>query len=62
MNKLTLNCDALTVDSFPTTREMDAAAGTIHAQALLEPSRFLCGNTLGTKPTCCPCTPRDGEF
>jgi hypothetical protein len=46
MPKLTLDCESLSVESFPTS---DLATG------------FEAGDliplTLKTKPTCCPCTP-----
>ena len=42
MHKLTLDCEALRVESFPTS---DAVDGN------------LIPTTLKTNPTCCPCTP-----
>jgi len=60
MRKLTLDCEGLVVESFLTTREMCAAEGTIHGRAD-DLSGTTC-TTLLTKPTKCPCTPRDGDF
>lgn len=60
MQKLKLNFEALAVESFPTTREMSATEGTIHAHDGND-SGPTC-TTLLTKPTKCPCTPRDADF
>ncbi|HET7229874.1 MAG TPA: hypothetical protein VFJ16_07725 [Longimicrobium sp.] len=43
MNKLTLDLDALQVDSFGTADAAAAERGTVH------------GNATGTKPTCVSC-------
>jgi len=51
MRKLILDCEALVVESFLTTQES-------HADDLSGPT---CTSLL-TKPTKCPCTPRDGDF
>ncbi|MFL5538895.1 MAG: hypothetical protein ACJ8J0_07880 [Longimicrobiaceae bacterium] len=59
MKKLKLDCEALAVDSFPTTRETCAGAGTVHAREWKPTLPGVCDQTLlGTNPTCCPCTPR----
>jgi hypothetical protein len=59
MKKLKLNCEALTVESFPTTREMCDRVGTVHAREWQRTLVALCDKTLlATNPTCCPCTPR----
>ena len=58
--KLKLDFEGLVVESFLTTREMGATEGTIQGHA-----DDISGNpctTLLTKPTKCPCTPRDGDF
>lgn len=60
MQKLRLNFEALAVESFPTTRETCATEGTIHAHEA-DISGIPC-TTLLTKPTRCPCTPRDADF
>lgn len=63
MKKLTLDCETLAVESFPTTREMHEGAGTVHAHAWQRTLVALCDRTLlATNPTCCPCTPRAGEL
>jgi hypothetical protein len=58
MRKLTLNLDALTVDSFPTSPREAAAIGTVHAREDQQTLNVVCTiSTLATNPTCCPCTP-----
>lgn len=58
MKKLKLNCETLTVESFPTTLGMCDGAGTVHAREWQRTLLALCDNTvLATNPTCCPCTP-----
>ena len=59
--RLKLDCEELAVESFPTTREMIAAEGTIHGHADNRSGITCLCTTLLTKPTQCPCTPRDGE-
>jgi|GEM_PF-2047920 len=62
MKKLTLDCEALAVESFPTTRDTGGGAGTVHAREWQRTLVALCDRTLlATNPTCCPCTPRYGE-
>jgi hypothetical protein len=63
MKKLKLECEALAVESFPTTRETTEGAGTVHAREWQRTLVALCDRTLlATNPTCCPCTPRYGEL
>jgi hypothetical protein len=58
MQKLTLDCDRLAVESFPTCNEVRYGPGTVHARELRPTLQTVCDQTLlGTKPTCCPCTP-----
>lgn len=58
MRKLKLDLDRLTVDSFATTPDGDADAGTVHGQEYRPTIKTVCDNTLlATNPTCCPCTP-----
>ena len=58
MNKLTLDCDALSVESFPTLDEETDALGTVRGHDSLETNKIVCNvTTLTTNPTCCPCTP-----
>lgn len=57
MKKLALDCDRLSVESFPTSAEMTDGVGTVLAREGLA-TLPLCGvTTLKTNPTCCPCTP-----
>jgi hypothetical protein len=58
MQKLTLDCDALAVDSFPTSCQVTDGVGTVRGQQTLATEKIICGvTTLKTNPTCCPCTP-----
>jgi hypothetical protein len=58
MRKLTLDFDALTVDSFATSAEKGDGVGTIHAREWQRTVPLTCDQTLlATNPTCCPCTP-----
>jgi hypothetical protein len=58
MQKLTLDCDRLAVESFPTSSEVRNEPGTVHARELRPTLKTVCDQTLlGTNPTCCPCTP-----
>ena len=58
MKKLMLNCEALLVESFPTTLETCGGTGTVHAREWQKTLVALCDRTLlASNPTCCPCTP-----
>jgi len=57
MTKLTLDCDRLVVDSFPTSAGVDDGVGTVHAHEGVATLPFCGVTTLKTNPTCCPCTP-----
>ena len=58
MRKLTLDLEALAVDSFPTASSAAAAIGTVHAREDQQTLKVVCTiSTLATNPTCCPCTP-----
>jgi hypothetical protein len=60
MQKLKLDCDRLTVESFPTSAEETDGVGTVHARGWLATVNAAgCNLTtlLRTNPTCCPCTP-----
>ena len=55
MNKLRLNLDDLTVDTFQTGDDV-SLRGTVEGQ---EESGLICpAASLKTVLTCCPCTPR----
>jgi len=56
MKKLTLDCDRLRVESFP-TGEVTDGVGTVHARDGVATLPFCGVTTLKTNPTCCPCTP-----
>jgi hypothetical protein len=58
MHKLTLDCDRLSVESFPTSAEVTDGVGTVHAREWIATLKVVCDvTTLKTNPTCCPCTP-----
>ena len=58
MRKLTLDCESLAVESFPTSDEVADGRGTVHAREWQRTLPVACDQTLlATNPTCCPCTP-----
>ncbi|HET7462362.1 MAG TPA: hypothetical protein VFJ82_14000 [Longimicrobium sp.] len=58
MRKLTLDCESLTVESFPTSGTAAGTLGTFGGHALQPTLKTVCDQSLlGTYPTCCPCTP-----
>lgn len=58
MRKLTLDCESLSVESFPTCDTAAGTLGTIQANELRPTLKTVCDQSLlGTYPTCCPCTP-----
>lgn len=62
MTKLTLDLDALAVDSFATGDAGDGR-GTVAGHGLQPTLKTICGSTwLESNPTCCPCTPRHQEI
>ncbi|HEU4559356.1 MAG TPA: hypothetical protein VFS20_15975 [Longimicrobium sp.] len=61
MQKLRLDLDRLSVESFPTSIEESNGLGTVHARGVPETIKLTCPigpiSTIATNPTCCPCTP-----
>jgi len=61
MRKLTLELDALAVESFATDAER-GDAGTVHAHAWTDPLVCDTARQCKTILTYCPCTPRADGF
>lgn len=58
MNKLKLEIDSLTVDTFDTGTEPAPARATVNAHGRSQTLKIVCQvSTLKTDLTCCPCTP-----
>lgn len=57
MNKLRLNLDDLSVDTFQTSTRDTAWKGTVEAHDGAATLKTACASLLASNPTCCPCTP-----